>query len=593
MAKGQEGKKGKGPQYGSDVIVDLMKAFDIEYAAFNPGSTFRGIHDSILNYGGNRKPEVIFCFHEEYSVAIAHGYAKAAGKPMAAITHNVVGLQHATMAIYNAWCDRVPVIVMGGTGPMDTTRRRPGIDWVHTALVQGNQVRDYVKWDDQPHNLQSIPASFIRAYRLAVTEPTAPVYLCFDAAIQEDPIPEKITLPDIGRFAPPAPTQADPEALNRAAQLLVKAKSPLIIADYVGRHPAAIASLVELVEALAIPVVDQGHRFNFPTTHPLDVTGSAREFLPQADVILALDVNDLYGCLTALNRTTRISEYLTSPTVKIISISLKDLLVRSWGADYQPLQAVDVPITADTSLALPELTRLCRQLLGRNKNAAHAIEKRRRAVSEKHEAQRANWLQEAQQKAQQPVISLAFLARELWEVVKKEDWVLTNGTARDWARRLWDWTNPSQYLGNSGGHGLGYGLSASIGAALAHRGTGKICVDIQPDGDFLMTASALWTAAHHKIPLLIVMHNNQSFYNSEEHGIQTARSRNRPTDMAGIGTHVDNPPVDYVALAKGFGVQAEGPVRKTADLRPALQRALAVVKKKRMPVLVDVLCEAR
>ncbi len=593
MAKVKDKGKKKEAQFGSDVIVDLMKALDIEYAAFNPGSTFRGIHDSILNYGGNRKPEVIFCFHEEYSVAIAHGYAKAAGKPMAAITHNVVGLQHASMAIYNAWCDRVPVIVMGGTGPMDTTRRRPGIDWVHTALVQGNQVRDYVKWDDQPHNLQSIPSSFIRAHRLAVTDPTAPVYLCFDAAIQEDPVPARIELPDLGRFSPPAPLPANPEALRLAAQLLVKAKSPLIIADYMGRHPTAVCSLVELAELLAIPVIDKGNRFNFPNTHPLDVTGGAIGLLEKADVILALDVNDLYGSLTTLNRTTRVSEYVTLPAAKIISISLKDLLVHSWGADYQPLQAVDVAISADTSLALPELTRLCRQLMGGKENAELRIEKRRQAVKAKHDVQRARWAEEARTKAGQKEISLAFLAQEIWEVIRKEDWVLVNGTARDWARRLWDWTMPHQYLGGSGGHGLGYGLSASIGAALAHRGTGKLCVDIQADGDFLMTASALWTAAHHKIPLLIVMHNNQSFYNSEEHGIQTARARNRPVAMAGIGTHVDNPPVDYVALAKGFGVAAEGPVRRTGDLRPALQRALEAVKKKKMPFLVDVISEPR
>lgn len=593
MAKVKQRSEKREPQYGSDVIVDLMKAFDIEYVAFNPGATFRGIHDSILNYGGNRKPEVIFCCHEEISVAIAHGYAKVTGKPMAAITHNMVGLQHASMAIFNAWCDRVPVIVMGGTGPMDTTRRRPGIDWVHTALVQGNQVRDYVKWDDQPHTVGSVPLSFIRAYRIAITEPTAPVYICYDAALQEDPLTEKIEIPDISRFAPPAPVQANPEALRRAAGLLINAQAPLIIADYFGRHPQAVAALIELAELLAIPVIDKGNRFNFPNTHPLDVTGGTREYLQKADVILALDVQDLYGSLITLNRTTRVSEYVTSPQAKIIHISLHDLLIRSWAEDYQHLQAVDIPISADTSLAVPELTGLCREMIASNRKIKKAVENRYKAVKEGHDARRAKWTEEARLTASRKDISVAFLAQEVWEVIKKEDWVLVNGAAREWARRLWDWNQPNQYLGGSGGSGLGYGPGASIGAALAHLGTGKLCVDIQPDGDMLMTATALWTAAHHKIPLLIVMYNNQAFYNSEEHGIQTARSRNRPVEYAGIGTHMDSPPVDFAGMARSFGVYGEGPVRRTGDLRAALKKALKVVKEKKLPALIDVICEPR
>lgn len=593
MVKTQSSKEKNEPQYGSDVIVDLMKAFDIEYAAFNPGATFRGIHDSIVNYGGNNRPQVILCCHEEISVALAHGFAKAKGRPMVAITHNIVGLQHASMAIFNAWCDRVPVIVLGGTGPMDTTRRRPWIDWVHTALVQGTQVRDYVKWDDQPHGLRSVPLSFIRAYRIATTEPTAPVYICYDADLQEDPVHEAIEIPDLSRFSPSAPVQANTGALRQASQLLIEAQSPLIIADYFGRHPDAVTSLIELAELLSIPVIDKGGRCNFPNTHSLDVTGGAQEFLEKADVILALDVQDLYGSLIALNGTTRVSKYVTPPSARIIHISLNDMLVRSWAGDYQCLQAVDLPITADTSLAVPELTRLCRQMIGNNGQKKRTIEARFSAIKERHDGLRAKWLEAAYSTASRKQISTAFLALELWEVIKKEDWVLVNGTSRDWARRLWEWTYPNQYLGSSGGAGIGYGMGASIGAALAHLGTEKVCVDIQRDGDLLMTSSALWTAAHHKIPLLIVMHNNQSFYNSEDHGIQIAKHRNRPVENAGIGTHMDNPPVNFAKMAESFGVYGEGPIRRTEDLRPALERALKVVKGKKIPALVDVISEPR
>ncbi|MFQ5683916.1 MAG: thiamine pyrophosphate-binding protein [Candidatus Binatia bacterium] len=593
MAKAVSRVEKKQAEFGSDVIVDLMKAFDIEYAAFNPGATFRGIHDSIVNYGGNYRPEVIFCCHEEISVALAHGYAKAKGRPMIAIAHNIVGLQHASMAIFNAWCDRVPVIVLGGTGPMDNTRRRPRIDWIHTALVQGTQIRDYVKWDDQPFSLSCVPESFIRGYRIATTEPMAPVYINYDADLQEDRVKESAEIPDVGRFAPPAPVQANPEALRRAAEILVEAKSPLIIADCMGRHPKAVSSLMELAELLAIPVMDKGNRFNFPNTHPLDVTGGTREVLQKADVILALDVLDLYGSLTTVNRTTRVCEYITDSSLKIIHISMNDMLVRSWAEDYQVLQAVDVPICADTSVAVPELTRHCRQIIEKDRKKKEGIEKRFNAVKERHDSLRTKWLTEAHDQADRKEISTAFLAQELGEAIKKENWVLVNGTSNGWARRLWDWTQPNQYLGGSGGAGLGYGMGAAIGAALAFLGSGKLCVNIQADGDLLMTASSLWTAAHHKIPLLTVMHNNQSFYNSEEHGIQIAKFRKRPIENAGIGTHVDDPVVNFAKMAESFGVHAEGPIQTTSELRPAIQRALKYVNEKKLPALVDVVAAPR
>ncbi len=593
MAKPESRVEKKQPQYGSDVVVDLMKAFDIEYTAFNPGATFRGIHDSIVNYGGNYKPEVIFCHHEEISVAVAHGYAKAKGKPMIAIVHNMVGLQHASMAIFNAYIDRVPMMVLGGTGPMNTKRRRPRIDWIHTALVQGNQVRDYVKWDDQPYSLADVPDSFIRGYRIATTDPTAPIYINYDADIQEDAISSLVEVPDVTRYAAPAPMQANPDALRRAAQLLVNAQTPLIIADTLGRNPKTVPALIELAELLAIPVVDKGARFNFPTVHPLDVTDGAREILQKADVILALDLADLYGSLTTVSKRTRNCEYLTSPSVKIISISMNDMLVHSWANDFQALQAVDVPMSADTAIAVPELTRLCRELLGNDAKKKAAIETRQRELADKHNSRRAKWLADAQAKGSQNEISTAWLALEIGEAIKRENWVLVNGTSNGWARRLWDFTKPNQYLGASGGAGLGYGPGASIGAALALKGSGKLAVAIQSDGDMLMTSSALWTAAKHRIPLLMVMHNNQSYYNSEEHGLEVAKFRNRPVENAPIGTHVDDPAVDFAKMAQSFGVNAEGAVRNPADLRPALERGVKFVKEKQLPYLVDVIAEPR
>ncbi len=577
------------PEYGSDVIVDLMKALGIEYAAFNPGATFRGIQDSIVNYGGNEAPEVIECCHEEISVAIAHGYAKVTGKPMAAITHNIVGLQHASMAIFNAWCDRVPILVMGGTGPMDTTRRRPWIDWVHTALVQGNLVRDYVKWDDQPYSAAAVPDSLIRGYRLAVTEPCGPVYLCFDSDIQELPLKEAVPLPEIRRFAPAPALPPNTDAVRRAADLLARAQSPVIIADHTGRNPDAVASLVELSELLAAPVIDRGARFNFPATHPLDAEGIEREVLGKADVVLALDVFDLYGTLGNVDKASRAFTSCLREDAQLIHISLDELITRSWSSDYQKLQAVDVPIVADTSLAIPQLLCACQEL-------GIDVERARRRyaeLKEQHAARRAGWRNHAASVSGEHPIAQAALIAQLGEAVKHDDWVVSNCTFNSWARRLWAWEQPHQYLGRCNGGGLGYAPGASIGAALAYRGTDKLVIDLQSDGDFLMCPSALWTASHHRLPLLFVMLNNRSYFNSEEHQSEVARTRGRDMKRSGIGTKLADPPVDFAQMARSFGVHGEGPIEKLDDLGPALSRCLSAIKERKQPAMIDVVVQDR
>jgi len=308
---------------------------------------------------------------------------------------------------------------------------------------------------------------------------------------------------------------------------------------------------------------------------------------------LALDVGDLFGALTTVSKQTRESEYVTTPGVRIASISMNDMLVHSWANDFQALQAIDIPMTADTSVAVPELTRLCRELIGKDSAKKATIEARQKELSEKHKSRRAKWLSDAQAKGSQKDISTAWLALEIGEAIKREDWVCVNGTSNGWTRRLWDLSKPNQSLGGSGGAGLGYGPGAAIGAALALKGSGKLAVAIQSDGDMLMTSSAIWTAAKHRIPLLMIMHNNQSYYNSEEHGIEVAKFRKRPVENAPIGTHVDDPAIDFAMMAKSFGVNGEGPVRNPADLRPAIERGVKYVKEKQLPYLVDVIAEPR
>lgn len=582
------------PRYGSDLLVDLLAALGIEYAAFNPGASFRGLHDSLVNYGAGRAPRPVLCTHEEIAVALAHGYAKAAGRPMTAILHNVVGLQHACMAIFNAWCDRVPLLLLGGGGPQDAARRRPWIEWIHTALVQGNHVRDFVKWDDQPASLEAAVESLLRAYRLTRAEPCAPVYVCLDASLQEDPLPSGLALPtDLARWTEQAPIQADPDGLRQAADWLASAEQPVIIADRVGRSAEAAAALRELAEALAAPVIDLGARFNLPSTHPLDATGAEGEHLSSADVVLAVDVTDLYGALRSFGQPSSAEARGQAPARRIITLSVNDLLVRSWTADYQRLQPADLNLVGDTRVALPALAALVRERLPWTGTRARARRERYAALAAAAAARRARWEADARAQAECDTITPAYLALALREALGERDWALSNSDLRGWIRRLWALERPDQWFGRSGGGaGVGYGIGASLGVALANRGRGRIVVDLQPDGDLLYCTSALWTAAHEQLPLLIVMWNNRSYYNSEEHAAVIARQRGRPVERRGIGTRPESPHVDFAAVARGFGLPAAGPVEIPADLPAALAAAVEAVAAGQ-PYLLDVVTAPR
>ena len=575
-------------RYGSDLIVDLLKALGIEYVALNPGSSFRGIHDSLVNYSGG-KPEIILCCHEEIAVSLAHGYAKASGKPMAAIVHNVVGLQHASMAIYNAWCDRTPILVMGGTGPMNTSKRRPWIDWIHTALVQGHLVRDFVKWDDQPFGVEAIPSSILRGHRIAMSDPKGPVYLCFDVSDQEAALEKEIPIPDVSRFRPPAPLQAEADAIKEAARLLSGAQHPVIVADYLGRDNEAVLSLVELADLLAAPVIDLGARLNFPNTHPLNLTGKNRELIGNADVVLGLDVMDLFGALARQDAATHTSVSALKPGCKVIHATLADISMRGWTTDFQELAPVDLPIVANTKVFLPALIE---EIKRQGKFSKSVVDERRKHLAAEHDEIRARWQSELKKRWDEKPISPPRLAHEVWEAIKKESWLLVAGGFRSWPQRLWDWDTPGLYLGGYGGGGLGYAPGASVGASLIHRGTGTICVNLQRDGDLLYTTSALWTAANTKVPLLTVMTNNRVYYNDVEHQEKVAIARGRPPENKLIGMQMENPAVDFAGLARSFGISGEGPITEPEKIRPALDRAIKTIKEEGRPALVDVIIQA-
>jgi thiamine pyrophosphate-dependent acetolactate synthase large subunit-like protein len=419
------------------------------------------------------------------------------------------------------------------------------------------------------------------------------VYVCFDTDLQETRAPGGLVVPEVGKYVPLTKLGPDPAAMEQVADLLVGSQRPVIVADLVGRNPASVPSLLALAEALGAPVVDRGGRFNVPTTHPLDATGAAADALAEADVALLLDVQDPFGALTTPERTTEATGFVQPSDCRVITISVNDLLVRSWTGDYQRLAPAELAISADTAIALPMLVELVRERLVRNATVRDHFSLRGAEWADRNRARRAQWRREAAAAVDRSPLALAAIGAALWELVRDEDWWLVNGNLNGWARRLWSWREPHQYLGGTGGSGLGYGMGAAIGAALAARNTNRLTLNLQADGDLLYTASALWTAAKYDLPMLIVVHNNRSLYNSEEHAMRMAQQRERPLENAGIGTQVRDPNVDFATLARSFGVHGEGPIERPEELRPALERALWVVKDQGKPALVDLVSEAR
>jgi thiamine pyrophosphate-dependent acetolactate synthase large subunit-like protein len=576
------------PRPGSDFMVDVIKTLDIDYIAANPGSSFRSLHESVVNYGGNKKPELITCLHEESSVAIAHGYAKAAGKPMAVMLHGTVGLQHAAMAIYNAWCDRVPIMMFAGNG-LDAVNRRPGTEWYHSVQDAAAMVRDFVKWDDQPLSLQHFAESTVRAYKIANTTPKEPVLVMAEMDLQENPIEHESSL-KIPPLSPSVPSQGDADALAEAARMLVAANAPVIIVERAARDQEGVRRLVKFAETLNAPVVDLGARMNFPNTHYLNQTDRRAELVRNADVILLLEVADPWGQLNGVTDPFHEYRRLAKEDVKTISLSFSDVYLKSNYQDFQRFMAVNMAITGDVQSSLPEFTELVRRATDNGRKAALA-QRTARLRSEFDEMCKRARNAAAVGWDASPVTT-ARLSAEVYDVIKAEPWSLVVSDRITWARRLWPTTEFHQMLGGSGGQGVGYSLPGAVGAALANKQKGLLSVTFQPDGDALYAPGALWTAAHHKIPLLMVMHNNRGYYQEVMHLQRMASLHNRRTDTALIGNEIDHPAVDFAKLAQAHGVWAEGPITDPGALAAALKRALAVVKSG-APALVDVVCQAR
>jgi thiamine pyrophosphate-dependent acetolactate synthase large subunit-like protein len=544
--------------WGSDAIAACLRALDVPYIALVPGASYRGLHDSLVNFLGNERPQLLVCLHEEHTVAIAHGYYRVCERMMAAGVHANVGLMHAVMSIFNAWCDRVPVLVLGATGPVDAAKRRPWIDWIHTARDQGALVRDYTKWDDQPASALAAQEALLRGALLANSAPCGPVYVCLDAALQESRLDALPPLPDVARFAPPPPARPAAELVRDAARLLDHAQRPVILAGRVGRSQSAWQARVALAEKLGARVLTSlKTAAAFPTDHPLHaappstfLNPAGAEVLRAADVVLSLDWLDLGGTLKSAYGTGAIA-------AKVIQVSVDLHSHRGWSMDYFGLPPVDCSFLAEPDVAVPLLL----DAVTRGKPASVPARKSAPAAPV----------------ATSGEPTVAALAAALNDALGDAATCIIR-TPLAWDGGLRAFRHPLDYLGGDGGAGVGSGPGMAVGAALALRGSGRIPVAILGDGDFLMSASALWTATHYRIPLLVVVANNRSYFNDELHQERVARERGRPVENRWIGQRIAAPEIDLAAIGRAQGTVGFGPVTDAGSLAATFRAAIDAVR---------------
>jgi thiamine pyrophosphate-dependent acetolactate synthase large subunit-like protein len=545
--------------WGSDAMAACLRALDVPYLALNPGASYRGLHDSLVNYLGNTRPQMLLALHEESAVAIAHGFAKASDRMMGAVLHSNVGLMHGTMAIFNAWCDRVPLLLLGATGPWDASKRRPWIDWIHTVSDQGALIRDYTKWDNQPASVPAAYEALVRAVQMANTAPRGPVYVNLDAALQEAKIGPLPPVPDVARHRTPESPQPPAEIVREAARLLSGSRRPVMLVGRGRRSEQAWRARVALAEKLGATVfTDLKQAAAFPTDHPLHggppatfpVAGTL-DVLREADVILSLDWIDLAGTLRGAFDDGR-------ATGKVIHVSCDMHVHRGWSADYFGLPAVDHHLLCEPDAAVPLLL--------------DAVSPRKADG-----APRAAYQEAQPQGAAGDVLTLRALAGAFNEATRGLPITLTR-VPLGWHGSYRHFRHPLDFLGGDGGGGVGAGPGIIVGASLALKGSGRIPVSLMGDGDYLMSVTALWTATHYRLPLLIVVCNNRAFYNDELHQERVARARSRPVDNKWIGQRMNDPDIDLAMLARGQGAEGIGPITHVGDIGPAIAKGLGLVR---------------
>jgi acetolactate synthase I/II/III large subunit len=563
---------------GSDLMVQVLKDLGIEYVAGNPGSSFEGLHESIINYGNspNKMPELITALHEESAVTMAHGYGKATGKPMCALLHGTIGVQHGAMSIYQAYYDRTPVLLIAG--------RDLGFIAAHSANDMAGMVRSFTKWDAQPKTLEECLTTIQRAYNEAITPPCGPTMVVIDIEHQKEEAREL----KVPAYTPPKITGIDPSQAREIAQGLLDAKNPRIAVGRL-RTPDGVklaVQLAELVGASTDSAATQGP-MSFPQGHPL--CGPGAETL--SDYTLGLEAPAATVMLMAPTLSTLLNRDVTNIGFGGIAPGVGGNAASGRGAAPRG-RRIDV----DAEASLPAIIEEVRRQMSPDKR--RVIEERSAKHAETNQQARVDVLKRAfeQKRAgwDASPIATARIYAELWPLIENEDWVLSSPSSFSGAHntQLWIHNKPYSYLGGQGAGGMGYGAPASVGAALAAKSRGQIVINIQTDGDLNYAPGVLWTAQHHQLPMLTVMHNNRAWHQELMFVEYMCGVRGRGGNRGHIGTTLRDPYIDYRMMAATYGMAGEGPISDPLKLGPALKRGIASVKRGQ-PYMIDVITQPR
>lgn len=564
-------------RYGSDLIIDWLVELGIRHVAINPGATIRGLHESLVR---DERISTVLTLHEEIAVGVAHGFWKTTGQPMAVFVHDLVGIQHASMALFNATVDRAGMLILGGSGPADERDRRPWLDWIHYSIRHDAAVHDVVKGTAQPSSLLGVRDCLIRGMRATQSTPQGPIFIGIDTALQECEVSEALSLPERISTAGTQLLAADPD-LKSLADRLVAAFRPVVVVDRPVRGGSA--ALIEIAERIGCAVVDLGGGFSFPTTHWAYQTEGRLDLLAAADLVVVIEARDPVWALSDVDTGTRDTTWHVAPGVPVVTVGTAAMLTIP-GVVVEQLLADATQIVAE---AAPFLDSLARDLVGRDHPALAA---RTAILEQAHQRARSASQEVATATPLDGPMHPARLVGALGAVLAGRNWLLANGIVQGWPARLLDIGPEHPFLGRSAGEGLGYGLPASLGAALAHRDDDVVVVDLQSDGDLMYTVSALWTAAHYRLPLLIVMYDNGTYGKDELHQRELATLRGRPHDTTHIAIRIEDPRIDFACLARAQGVHGIGPIDDLVELQNVLDEAVEIVAEERRPVLVHVRC---
>ncbi|HXC59706.1 MAG TPA: thiamine pyrophosphate-dependent enzyme [Steroidobacteraceae bacterium] len=564
---------------GSDLQTQVLKDLGIEFVAGNPGSSFEGIQESIVNYGSppNVMPEFITALHEETAVDMANGYGKAEGRPMCAMLHGTIGLQHASMAIYQAYYSGTPMLIIAG--------RDDGFIQAHTANDMAALVRSFTKWDAQPKTLAESLTAIQEAYRQAITPPTAPTLVVLDMETQK----AEAGAMQVPKYLPPRIDGIDQTNAREIAQKLLSANNPRMEVGQL-RTPKGVAQAVELAELLGACVGSRATAgpMSFPQRHPLSGPGASTDY----DFRLGLETGPADIALMG-PRVASLESRRDTAHIGFGGLRARGGADGAAGEQSAPIKR-SVPIDAEASLpallaAVRSLSTPAQQRVIAERQTKHAAANQTAYVAALEKA-----LDQKRKGWDLSPVSTARLYAELWPLIMDEDWCLASPSnfSSGHHRELWVHNKPYSYLGGQGAGGMGYGLGASGGAALAARGRNRIVINIQTDGDFNYAPGMIWTAVHHRLPMLTVMHNNRAWHQELMFLQYMAGVRGRGTDRAHIGTTLRDPFIDYARLAQGYGMASEGPIDDPTRLSAALARGIASVKRGE-PYLIDVLTQPR